>query len=114
MTLSFRFAKSINYEQLKGNIDVGRTISESYIKLKFNLSEIFNFEKIDQLEKSCGDSLRIKDMIDSNTVAYSASGIILDQNEFACPCGLIAKSFFNGYFFKFLNFIYRCRFIHSL
>ena len=49
---------------------------------------------IANLLKTCGGALKLKDINDKFT--YSTAGFLLNRDEIANPCGLIAKSFFNG------------------
>lgn len=53
------------------------------------------------LEKTCKNALRLEEISDSEI--YSIGGLLLDREEIANPCGLIAKSFFNGYYLLFFT-----------
>lgn len=46
------------------------------------------------MEKTCEGAFRLNEISESEI--YSIGGFYLDKNIVANPCGLIAKSFFNG------------------
>ena len=85
--LFFSYVKSISWDQIRGQ--------------KVSASNFNTFRTVLKSEKNLGTlstkCTSIQTMSDvSDDPGFSVSGFLIESDQPASPCGLIAKSFFNG------------------